>query len=375
MNSIARTTVVTLLAFSLFHSSAEAAQLSASLKEKKPELKSAGPISFGPEGILFVADTQDAAIYALATEDQTPAATTKPLKIEKINEKIAALLGTTPQQILINDLAVNPISHKAYIAVSRGQGAAAQPVLLRVDQDGKLEVWSLDNVKFAKASLPDAPEPAAAGAAAPKRGQPTRRESITDLSYLDGRLLVAGLSNEEFASSLRSIPFPFESVKKGTSVEIFHGAHGGFETRSPVRTFVPFNIGGESQILAAYTCTPLVKFPVSALKPGVHLKGTTIAELGSGNRPLDMIAYKKGGKDFILLANDKRGIMRISTENMDKADSIVDPVRGGGIKGQPYETIADWKGIFQLDTLDKDNVMVIRSTTDGAFNLESLALP
>jgi hypothetical protein len=375
MKSITRTAVVSLLAISLFHLSAQAAQLSASLKDKKPELKSAGPIAFGPEGIIFVADTQDAAIYALGTDDQTPAAATKAIKLERINEKIAALLGTTPQQILINDLAVNPISHKAYIAVSRGQGAAAAPVLLRVDQDGKLEVWSLDNVKFAKASLPDAPEPGAPSGGATKGGQPSRRESITDLSYVDGRLLVAGLSNEEFASSLRSIPFPFESVNKGTSAEIFHGAHGRFETRSPVRTFVPYNIGGEPQILAAYTCTPLVKFPVSALKPGTHLKGTTIAELGSGNQPLDMITYQKSGKEFILLANNNRGIMKISTENIEKAESIVDPVRGGGIKGQPYETIADWKGIFQLDKLDKDNALVIRKTTDGGFDLESLALP
>ena len=34
-------------------------------------------------------------------------------------------------------------------------------------------------------------------------------------------------------------PFPFKTADNGTSVEIYHGAHGQFETRSPVRTFVP----------------------------------------------------------------------------------------------------------------------------------------
>ena len=49
-----------------------------------------------------------------------------------------------------------------------------------------------------------------------------------------------------------------------------------------------------------------MKIPVSDLKAGETVKGITIAELGNGNRPLDMIVYKKGGKDFILLANSKR---------------------------------------------------------------------
>ena len=54
------------------------------------------------------------------------------------------------------------------------------------------------------------------------------------MAFIDGRLFVAGLSNEEFASKLRSVPYPFAAVDNGTSVEIFHGNHGQLETRSPV---------------------------------------------------------------------------------------------------------------------------------------------
>ena len=32
------------------------------------------------------------------------------------------------------------------------------------------------------------------------------------MSYVDGKLLVAGLSNEEFTSDMRTIPFPFKNV-------------------------------------------------------------------------------------------------------------------------------------------------------------------
>src|ERR1700752_1362153 len=51
---------------------AEKASLS-SLKSDSPELKSAGALTFGPEGILFVGDAQGGAIYAIDTGDRSPA--------------------------------------------------------------------------------------------------------------------------------------------------------------------------------------------------------------------------------------------------------------------------------------------------------------
>ena len=75
-------------------------------------------------------------------------------------------------------------------------------------------------------------------------------------------------------------------------------------------------------MLAAYTCTPLVKVPVSELKAGAHVKGTTIAELGNRNKPLDMIMYQKDGKDYLLMTNSSRGVMKIPTEGAGEAPGI-----------------------------------------------------
>ena len=116
-----------------------------------------------------------------------------------------------------------------------------------------------------------------------------------------------------------------------------------------------------------------MQFPIKDLKPGAKLKGKTIAELGNRNRPLDMIVYQKAGKDFILLANSSRGIMKISTESIENAESITDRVADK--KGQPYETIESWKGIDQLDLLDAQNAVVVRRTESGSLDLESIALP
>ncbi len=370
MKRSALTLALALLAFGIFVQGTEA-KLAADMKEGKAEFKSMGPLAFGPDGILFIADTKAAAIVAISTGDTKPAPAAKLIKIEGINQKIAALLGTTADQILIDDLAINPISRNAYLAVSRGRSADAVPVLVKANADGKLEVVSLDKVKFSRAELPDAPTDAMVGQG--NRQSNPRRESITDIGYLDGRLFIAGLANEEFASTLRSIPFPFKTVVNGTSVEIYHGAHGRFETRAPVRTFTTFKIGKEDHLLAAYTCTPLVQFPVSELKPGAKIKGKTIAELGNRNRPLDMLVYEKDGKTYLLMANSSRGVMKIPTDNIDKAEGITDPVPDK--KGLGYETIETWTGVDQLDRLDSKHVVVLRRGEGGSLNLEALALP
>jgi hypothetical protein len=343
------------------------ASLTAGLQPGNADLKSAGVLAFGPEGILFVGDSTAAAVYAFDTGDRT-AGTAKPLEIAGINQKIAGLLGTAPDQIMVNDMAVNPISKRVYLSVSRGRGPDAIPAILRTGASGKLEEFALDNVRHARVSLPNAPDPNLKD----RRGQSPRMEAITDLAYVDGRVFVAGLSNEEFSSNLRAIPFPFREVGPGTSVEIFHGAHGRFETNAPVRTFVPYRIKNESHILAAYTCTPLVKFPVSSLKPGTKVVGTTVAELGNRNRPLDMIVYNRSGQDYILMNNSSRGVMKMPTEPIGSLPGITEKT---DITGLRYETIEHLKGIQQLDQFDDDRAAVLVASDGGSLDLKTIALP
>jgi hypothetical protein len=346
----------------------QAADPSASFKKGTPDIKSAGPLAFGPEGILFVGDTQGAAVFAIETGDRATTGAKSAVEMKDVAGKIAAMLGTDAKQVMVNDLAVNPLSGNVYLSVSRGRGTNAIPVIVRVKPDGKLDEVSMENIRFAKAEIPNAPAPGVK-----VRGQEQRNESITDLAFADGRLFVAGLSNEEFSSRLIAIPYPFsgEGVD-GAAVEIYHGAHGQIETKSPIRTFVTYKIGSEPYMLAAYTCTPLVKVPVSELKSGAHVKGTTIAELGNRNRPLDMIVYQKDGNDFILMANSSRGVMKIPTEGAATEPGIKERV--DGTKGLKYETIAEMKGIMQLDQLGDKQAVVLQQNADG-LDLKTIDLP
>ena len=333
-----------------------------------PKMASIGPLTFGPDGTLFAADNQGAAIFALDLGAQATSGAPGAKGLDALDEKLAALLGTGAREIAITDLAVHPKTRQAYVSAMRGQGAGASPTLFRIDGTGKIDLVPLTSLKFQSVELPNPPAANAAGRQNP------RVNVITDMGFADGRLWVAGLSNEEFASKLRAIPYPFSTVDRGTSVEIYHGNHQQLETRSPVNAFVPYTIDNKPYLLAGYTCTPLVKFPISDLNPGDKVRGTTIAEFGAGNRVLDMIVYRKGGEEFLLTANNSRGVMKIPTSNFAAATPITTPVQTE-TAGVPFEKVTTMTGIEQMDKLDDQNVIVLARAASGSVNLQVLPLP
>lgn len=342
---------------------AAAARADEGLHKGTPDIKSVSALAFGPHGTLFVGDPVGAAIFAIDTGDAKPAGD-QAVNVERIDAKLAGVLGTTEKEIRVNDVKVNPASGNVYIAVTRGTGAG-QPAILRLTRTAALEPVPLKDVPFAKTTIPN-PGPAT--------GKGGAANILTNMAFAGGKLYVAGLSNEQFASTLRVIPYPFgKETDKGSAIEIFHGAHGRIETQAPIRTFVPYKVGSEDALMAAYTCTPLVKVPVSELKPGAKVKGTTIAELGNGNTPLDMVPYAKGGHHYLLVANTNRGVMKIPTEGFASAEPIIAKPQSttAGVK---YETISELKGVTQLDKLD-DHRAVILVKSDAGLDLKMIELP
>jgi len=343
----------------------------ADLSSGNVQLKSAGALAFGPDGILFVGDSVGGAVVAIDTGDRKAASSAAKINVQGIDEKIAALVGVAPDQILINDVKVNPISKNVYLSASRGRGPDALPLILRVDSAGKITTLALDNAKHSSVSLVDAP------ASNPTAKQNPRMQTITNMNYINGKVIVAGLSNEEWSSALRSIPYPFEEATKGATLQIWHSSHGRFETQSPVRTFVPYTISGQPYILAAYTCTPLVKIPVSQLQPGAQVKGVEIADLGAGNQPLDMVPYRKDGHDYILIANSARGVMKLKADNLESYPAIDSPTVTD-VAGVPYETMTDLKDVQHLTQLDGSNALIITGQpkgSAGSTSLQTIALP
>lgn len=332
------------------------------MSKGSPDIQHAGPLAFGPDGVLFVGDTRGAAIYAIDTGDRGQASSKSQINVAGVNGKIAAMVGSTPQETVINDIAVNPASGNVYLSIARGLGPDSQPGLFKADAKGNVSEVALKDINFSKVAFDDAP-------ASKEGGRNPRLSTITDLQFEDGKLIVAGLSNEEFASKLRVLNFPFDGKKTSTSIEVYHGAHGKLETASPVRTFITY----ENTVLAAYTCTPLVTIPVDDLK-GQKVTGKTIAELGNRNNPLDMVIYKKGDQDYLLMANTARGVMKIKLDKgeFDAAKSINSRI--DGTAGVPYETLP-YENVAQLDKLDDGHAIMLVVQASGSADLKSIALP
>jgi hypothetical protein len=328
--------------------------------------KSATALAFGPEGVLFVADPADATLYALEAP-AAPKQAVSEFKIENVDAKVAEALGAKAADITINDLAVQPDTGVAYLTVTKKGGDST---LIKITPKGEISKIDTSKINYAKMPIANAPDESAKD----RRGNSLRSQSITDIAFVDARVYMTGMSKGEPTSTMRVVEFPFTSEDTSTEIEIYHGAHGKLENGAPIRTFVPLMFGGEPHLLAAYTCTPLVKLPISEIKAkkGEKLRGTTIAELGNQNQPIDIIAYQQGDKHYLLLANSARGVMKITTENIEKQEGITSRI--AGTAGLKYETVANLTGIVQLAKLSDNHALVLKKT-DGGYNLEAVALP
>ncbi len=345
----------------------------------KAPVQSMGTLTFGPEGILFVGDQIGSAVYAFDTGDKQPGSAEK-IDLQDLEAKIGGLLGADAKDVLIHDMAVNPISRNVYLTVSRARqnwntvwllpnDVGNANVLLKITPEGKISEVSLDPIAHSKVDLPNPVDP---NAIDDWKKTKASASTITDLAYADGKLYVAGLGNDAFNSTMRVANFPFNGSLQTTGLEVYHGAHGAYETNAPVRAFLPYKINGKNALVAAYLCTPLALFPIEDLKHGGQVRGRTVAELGSGNYPLDMVAYQKEGKDFIFILNSQRGPMRVAAEHLASTDVNITE-RVPAYTGLPFEHLHG-SGYLQADNFGSQAIVVLARTQSGSLNLETLPL-
>jgi hypothetical protein len=326
------------------------------------DVKSISALTFGPDGILFIGDSKSASVFALDTKDNQKVDKATAIEVKQIDKKIAGALGTVVENITIQDLAVNPVSKKIFVAVQLQDGTN---VLLKLEGD-KITNVPFNDVSYSVATINNAP----AEDAKDQRGRPIRMQAISDIGFADGKLMVTGLSNQEFSSTFRSIPFPFTKQQDQSSLEIYHAAHKQYETFAPIRTFMPATLGGKKYIIASYTCTPLVLFPIEDLKPGVHVKGRTVAEMGSGNQPIDMITMTKGNDTYLFMSNSNRPVFKVKYKNIEAFQgSITTPVEENfATVGVDFVSLPV-TNVLQLDKLDDSQFLVLQRRANGDLDL------
>jgi hypothetical protein len=181
---------------------------------------------------------------------------------------------------------------------------------------GRLEILDLDSVPHSQVAVPNEPD-----SKATLEFDPQQMYAITDIKYYKGEVFVSGITNQRFASTLHRIPYPFNSKMATCTVEIWHPVHGEFETRAPIIRHVVRELNGTPYLFGVYGCTPLVRFPLSALKDGAHVHGDVIGELGYGANPIDMLTFTSpaDSKDYLLVTIDTRSAAQIAVSELGSA--------------------------------------------------------
>ncbi len=327
-----------------------------------PGVTSINSMAFGPEGILFIGDSKSAQIVAIDLSKH-PKVDNSKVSIDQLDKLIADMLGTTIDQVQITDMVVNPENNNIYISVHHSSGT---PVLLRVENNNLKQI-SLAAISHSKTTLTDA----IAIEAKDKRGRELRKWAVADMRYDSGKVLLSGLSNKEFASTFRSIDFPFTDKQNYGSLEIYHAAHGKYETHAPIKAFLTTKIKGNPHVIAGYTCTPLVVMPMDKIKSGEHHKARTVAELGNGNTPVDMIEIVNEGKRYLLIANTNRPLMKMDFDDLEAYEgSLTTPVtKKGAAAGVAYVNLP-YVNVQQLDKLGDMGFLMIQRESTGNLALK-----
>ena len=337
-------------------------------------IKRIGRMSFAPNGVLLIADIGSGAVVAIETGDTGPVKKLKS-RVNDVDKKLAAALGVSTDDLSVADMAVNPESGMIYVSAIRKTDNTS--AIITFDANGKLTIMDLTDTRFVRVPLPV--------------GEGSQIRAISGVEYTDGRVLAAGQSNEEFSSKLFSLPLPLTHGKSGDafSTETYHVAHGRWETRAPIQSFIPYSEGGEDYVVGSFACTPIAKFKVTDIAKDSKIKGTSVVELGSGNRPIDMFTYEKDGKQWLITNTDrfhheKRPLgpsqywgVRIDMSYLSSSKINADAARRDVSKQTGPAGIEVVEALFYVRHVAKLNnrEMVVLRDNKGAMDLEVKELP
>lgn len=346
----------------------------------KVEFASIGKIAFGPGGMLLVSDPRSASVVAIDTGDAGPVK-----RLEKRVDEIESVLAkaASVESLVVVDMAVNPASGRIYFSATGRPGN--QPLLLSLAADGSATKVDLDSVAHVRMTLPSS--------------ENAQLRNVTDLAWGKDSVIVAGQSSEEFANKIYEIPSPLENGENARffSAETFHVAHNKWETKAPIQSFIPWEEDGEFYVVGAFACTPIAKFPISELESGAKIKGTSVVELGSGNRPRDMFIYEKDGEEWLvtntqrfkdnLFGPSKYWAARVkmdylaadSPENTNEKAARRNVNAPDGPEAKGIEVVEELFGAVIVSQLENAEVVVLRETDpakeDAPHAVELVSLP
>ncbi len=361
-------------------------------QDSQLDLKFAGALEFSDTGTLFIGDNYNGAIYAIDMTDVTAPDQVMPVNISDVDVKIAGVLGVAHSAVAINDMAVHPVTAEIYVSVTRIGNFESAPAIIKVSQMGEVELMDLAAFPFQKQALNHYPEqettfrPRGLGKMPPLARDIAKGDirlsalAIMDMEFYDGELFVSGVAFDNFLSTLRRMPYPFTEEQSAANVEMYHISHDQFETRAPIRAMSIQEIDGKTQLIAAYTCSPIVAIDLDEIVDGAKISARTLMDYGNG-QPLDMISYSLNGESALFLTSNSRSpyVIPVASLNGAKAYTKGDLPSGGRSDLSPIMPVGATGKTVMFDGMSLhmaalgDNMFVslTRDMYTGSLNMDS----
>lgn len=313
-------------------------------------------IKFDAEGTLYAVDTKNNEIATYGIAEKKGKAL--PIQMPDLGAQLAKAIGGAEGDVLVNDVAVHPVSFAVYLSVSKK--GTPESRLFRIAPEKKLQLVEVPvaEVKKASVKLPDGTQP-------------------FDLAVTPKNVILSSSGRDRtFSSELHRIPLPLAEGKLAKAqTELYHAQHKAWETRAPLVAMAAYTMGGKEYIVGATKCTPVVRIPVEEIGDKAKVKTTTLLELGGGNSPISMMVYGQGPAQTLLLTHTKSG--------QDGAYKVPAAVLGEATKvneqapnrsGKNGESISAWKNAKKAALLGP--TMAVAVIEDGGkLSLVTLALP
>lgn len=313
-------------------------------------------MKFDAEGLLYAVDAKNNEIVSYGLADKKARAL--PIQVPDLGAQLAKALGAAADEVVVNDIAVHPVSFAVYLSVSRKGTPESRLFRIAAEKKPLIQEVSVGEAKKAAVKLPDGTQP-------------------FDIAVTPKNVILSSSGRDRtFSAELHRVPLPLAEGKLAKAqTELYHAQHKAWETRAPLVAMAAFTMGGKEYIVGATKCTPVVRIPVEEIGDKAKVKTTTLIELGGGNSPISMMVYGQGPNQTLLLTHTKTaqdGAYKVPAAVLSEATKVNEQAVNRG--GKNAESIAAWKNAKKAALLGPTMAVAVFDQ-GGTLSLATLPLP
>jgi hypothetical protein len=334
-----------------------------------PGMLSIQRLAFGPGGVLLMGDGVKDRVVAIETGDTDTDNRGEQHfdHIEGVTNRIATALGddVPASDIWIQDFALNPLSHRLYVAVTRF--TESTPSLLWFGGDGNAHVVDLAAVVYAAINYPVVQS---AGS------------FVTGLAWLDNYIVASAIKQPNTPSNVMVMNAPFNHGGGTHTISpfIYYPGFAQWVSEVAVDGLFPFEHQGSEWVALGFPNCPVVRYRVSDIAGGLGPEGETAFDFGSGTIR-DAFHYELDGEKFLLVTVYNLGFLNQTLGVRIQESLLIDEVNINSLAPILFQFDQQplVAGVDRIYSLDEAEHLLKLGTSElvifRADSLQTMSLP